>query len=552
MRVSDALAAALADQGVDTVFGLLGDGNVAVMDAWVHEHGGNWYAATREDGAVLMADGYSRATGRIGFCSITHGPALTNSMTALTEAVRARTPLVMLASDTDPTDRSHPQIVDQPAAVAVTGAGLQQLRAAETVFEDVVLAFRRCLRERRPIVLRTPFQLLSQKAEGSPLGRERVVLPPSQRRRPEEAAIARWSHILTQVKRPIILAGRGAVDSHAHQQLIELADRLGALLGTTHLARDYFDGHEFNIGVAGGFSTEVGAKLYGNADCVIAFGASLNDWTTWKGSLFPEARVLQCDIDPGAFAEWLLPEAILIGDARSCAEELIAALADQDFTRAGYRSDAVSLEIKGADHSPAPTDTDHFDLRTALTYLDRVFPRSRAIVVDGGNFTIYACRRLHVSAPEEFIFPVNFGSIGLGLGTAIGVAVGRPDRRVLAVVGDGGFAMSLSEFDTAVRYQLPMVVVVINDGAYNPEYRILQSADSPVDLALFERPDYAEIARSLGGEGLAVGTWKELREMEGAIDSASGPLVIDVRMHPEDIPLPVMEPKLRASAGGGS
>src|SRR4051794_3938888 len=153
MLVARAVANVLAGHGASCVFGVLGDGNLPILDALVREYGARYVAAAREDGAVLMADGYARAGGRLGVATVTHGPALTNAVTALTEAARARTPMLLVAADTPPGDRRNPQAIDQEDVVRPTGAGVQWVHSADSAPADVATAIGRAFTERRPIVL---------------------------------------------------------------------------------------------------------------------------------------------------------------------------------------------------------------------------------------------------------------------------------------------------------------------------------------------------------------------------------------------------------------
>src|SRR4051812_28609058 len=159
MKGYEAVAKALVDQGVDTVFGLIGDANLFMVDALVRQHDVRYVAATHEAAVTLMALGYGRASGTLGVGTITHGPALTNAMTALVEGVRSRTPLLLVAGDTDPADPTHLQNIDQQALVEAAGAGFERIRSADTIAADVATAMRRARAEGRPVVLDMPVDI---------------------------------------------------------------------------------------------------------------------------------------------------------------------------------------------------------------------------------------------------------------------------------------------------------------------------------------------------------------------------------------------------------
>jgi thiamine pyrophosphate-dependent acetolactate synthase large subunit-like protein len=196
----------LADHGVDTLFGLAGDGNLFFIDYFIREKLGTYVAAAHEAGAVLMAGGYANVSGRVGVATVTHGPALTNTVTALVENVRSRTPIVLIAGDTTSGEKENLQDIDQQPIVLPTGAGFEQVRSPETVADDLAMAMRRALTERRPLVLNVPveYQWADIDYRPAPL---RSAGP--QALAPDPAVLDQAMGILAYARRPIVLAGRG-------------------------------------------------------------------------------------------------------------------------------------------------------------------------------------------------------------------------------------------------------------------------------------------------------------------------------------------------------
>lgn len=206
MLFHEAIARALADQGVTTVFGVLGDANLYMMDSFQRRSGGHYYSACNENGAVLAANGYARTSGQLGVATVTHGPALTNTVTALAEGVRDRTPILLLAGDTPVADKTNLQNIPQREVVLASGAGFEQVRTPQTVAEDLATAIFRAHAESRPVVLNVPVDFQWEEIEYLPVP---TRLIDAQAVRPDPAALDAAVGIIASARRPVIVAGRG-------------------------------------------------------------------------------------------------------------------------------------------------------------------------------------------------------------------------------------------------------------------------------------------------------------------------------------------------------
>ena len=231
--VYQSIARATHDHGMKTMFGLMGDANLFMVDSFVRDFGGRFIPAAHEASSILMASAHTQVTGKVSVATITHGPALTNCITALTEAARGHIPMVVLAGDTPIDNPRHLQSIDQRELVKVTGAGFEQLRTPATVGKDVARAFYRAQVERRPIVLNMPADFMWEKADYEIEVLDVFTTPGGVA---EGEALDNAIGMIASARRPLILAGSGAVD--AHDQLVKLADRLQAPLATTLQAKD--------------------------------------------------------------------------------------------------------------------------------------------------------------------------------------------------------------------------------------------------------------------------------------------------------------------------
>lgn len=531
MKVHEALARGLVDAGVGTLFGLIGDANLFLVDSFVRQRG-TYVAAAHEAGAVLMATGYARAAGRVGVATVTHGPGLTNTVTALVEGVRGRTPLVLIAGDTAVHDVANLQNIDQREIVTATGAGFLPVRTPASAVEDLALALRRATLERRPVVLDVPADF--QWSETSYLPVDRTP-PPAPAPAPDPAQLDRAVGVVAAARRPIVLAGRGATSPEARASLLRLAERIGAPLATTLKAKDLFRGESFDLGIFGTVSTPVASETIARSDCVVAFGASLNLFTTARGSLLEGRAVVHCDVDPAQLGNSGAP---VVGDSAAVADAICAWLDEADVPPSGFRSPELAQRL--AEPSPEPPDRGSdstVDVHRALRRLDVELPRDRTLVTDGGRFMYEAWRQLRVREPGHFLPTVHFGSIGLGLPTAIGARYGAPDRPVVAVCGDGGFMLGgLTEFGTAVRLRLDLVVVVLDDGGYGAEHIQFRARDMDPALSLFAWPDLARVAEALGGIGTTVRSLADLDGLGPLLAARDRPVLIDVRLDPDQVP----------------
>lgn len=530
MKVYEAVARSLVDHGVTDVFGLMGDGNLKLIPHLTSAHGVRMYGARHESAALAMADGYARMTGRVAVCTVTQGPGLTNTITALISARKARTPLVLLAGDTPLGVRGLPQDCDQAAVFAAAGVPVQPFRA-ETAAEDVAAAFTAARRMPGPVGLSMPTDLQDQEHTGAMpvVDVEGDRRPPVE---PDEAQLAAALARLRDARRPIVLVGRGAIHAGARAEAIALADQLGALLATSLPGKSLFDDHPWSLGICGGLATPLGVDLLADADVVVVLGASVNSFTSKAGTLFrPPTELIHVDADPAAIGAYTPASIPLVGDARITAARLTAALSDDGVARQGYRTEEVRQRLDTFDLGAAHEDESRpegLDPRTVCARLDDLLPRQRSLVTDGGHFCGFPAGYLSVPEPSAFAFALDFGAVGLGLGTAMGAAVGRSDRLMVLGIGDGGLMMSLGDLDTAVRYRIPMLILVFDDQAYGAEMHFLRMLGLPDAESLFDTPDLAAVARSLGAQGMRIDALDDLPDLAAACTALEGPLVAHI------------------------
>ncbi len=551
MRVADAVGRGLAGLGVNTVFGVVGSGNFHVTNALV-AGGARFVAARHEGGATVMADAWARTTGTPGVVTVHQGPGLTNAMTGIAEAAKSRTPLLVLAAEAaEIRSNFH---VDVAGLAAAVGAVPMRLSSPASALADAHRAYATAL-GRRTVVLALPLSVQAGQCEPGasphwPVPAPRRAFPVG----PAAEAVTALAGVLRGARRPVFIAGRGARGRAA--ELERLADACGALLATSAVARGLFRGSPWNLDVSGGFATPLAAELIGGADVIVGWGCSLNMWTTRHGKLIPpQATLVQVDDDPAAIGAHRPVHLGVPGDVAETARAVADALAGQGApgspgtggdpggetqpvrdNTAGYRSPEVRARIADQGHwrdvaFKDESDGERIDPRALSVALDDLLPAERTVAVDSGNFMGYPS--MYLSVPDEagFCFTQAFQSIGLGLATAIGAAVARPDRLAVAALGDGGALMGVSELETVVRLGLPMVVVVYDDEAYGAEVHHFGPDGDPLDIVRFRPADIAAIGRGFGFEGITVRTVADLGPVRGWLEGPrERPLLIDAKV----------------------
>ena len=549
MLVAEAVGRALVAAGIDHVFAVVGSGNFHVTNAMVAA-GARFVAARHEGGGATMADAYARNSGRPAALTLHQGCGLTNAMTGVAEAAKSRTPLVVVAAEsTAPLSNFY---VDQEALARSVGAVPIRITTPAYAVEQAIGAVATAVHQRRTVVLNFPLEVQSVEVPEEVLRALPLVgLPPAPEPLPAGAAdIDRLVAALRAAERPVFVTGRGGRGHHARDAIVALADATGALLATSAVAKGLFHDHPWSLDVSGGFSSPLAAELISSADLIIGWGCALNMWTMRHGALISEGTtVVQVDDTAEAIGAHRELTFGVVGDVTLTAAAVDEALADAAVTTAlgegdgpgertayGLRTDevrdrlATSLAWRDVqfEDTSAP---DRIDPRTLTIALDDLLPRERIVSVDSGNFMGYPSMFLSVPDEQGFCFTQAFQSIGLGLATAIGAALSRPDRLPVAALGDGGALMAAAELDTVRRLGLPMVVIVYNDDAYGAEVHHFAGGDHPMDTVTFPDTDIAAIARGYGFTGVTVRRVADLAPVRAWLDGARDtPLLIDAKI----------------------
>lgn len=529
--VHEIIGQALAQLGIGHVFGVVGSGNFEVTDAAVRA--GATFVGTRHEAAAAgAADAYWRTTGAIAACSVHQGPGLTNTLTAIADAAKARSALLVIAGATSAGATRSNFYIDQGRLIEAAGGIAERIHSASTATADVRRALRRAVVERRPVLLDMPLDVQHEEIDsGAPTGVEPVAALP--RTVPAPESMDALADVVRGAEHPVIIAGRGAWSSGARERIEQLADAIGATLATTALAKGMFTGNSRDIGIAGGFSAPPAVAALERADLLLALGSSLTTWTTRGDTVFDhDPIVVQVDHDPHAMSLNPHVDLEVIGDVRETVTALLGILGPEALSSDPKTGAAPSATPMDAHETRAAEGRCHPGALTRA--LDQILPEQRTLIVDGGHFIGWPVRGIGVPDPAAFVFSsAGFQSIGLGLGAAIGSAVGRPDRLAVLAAGDGGLLMSMPELETLTRLERSVAVIIYNDAAYGAEVHHFRAHGSGLDLVQFPETDFAELAASLGLHSAVVRSEEDLAPFARWCQDPLGSFVLDVRIDPE-------------------
>ncbi|WP_077003135.1 thiamine pyrophosphate-binding protein [Variovorax sp. KK3] len=532
MKVNEALADALAQEAEGPIFGLMGDANMPVWGALCKDERVRMVWSRHDGAAVLMADGFAQATGRLAVATVTCGPGLANAANAILTASRASTPMVIFTGEyVADGGKSNLQALDQRRFAAACEAEFRPLARLDALADDIAEGFYTARTRKCPVILNMPQALWEAELKWDWDYRPSRTFVPRTDLPAAGELIESAAQKLRQAQRPVIVAGRGAVFADARAELEQLGDQIGALLATSLVGKGFFDGHPYDVGIAGSFSSATTEGLMAQADLVIAFGASLNFFTTEGGMLFPSAEVIRVDTRAHPAAIGFTPGMHLQGDAKATAAALVRSLQSSATRNEGFRQSATRDALAAPVPQPARA-ADGLDPRELMRVLSRALPRDTQVVSGAGHFWSWPIAHLALPPGGRFQHTAAFGSIGLGLPHGIGAAAGNPGRKTLVIEGDGSLLQAIQELHAAAEQRIPFVLLVMNDSGYGAEVmKMTWKKRDPRD-AQWTSPDYVAIARGFGADGVRIGSEAELA---GALErgfASDRPFVIDAPISP--------------------
>ena len=528
---SEILVECLKEQGVDNVFGYPGGAILNIYDA-LYKHSGEikHILTSHEQGAAHAADGYARATGKVGVCMATSGPGATNLVTGIATAYMDSVPMVAITANvTLPLlgKDSFQEVDIAGVTMPITKHGYI-VKNVEILADTIRKAFRIARSGRPgPVLIDITKDVTAATCEYTP-----VTIQPEERvtryTREELMLVAEMIH---KAKKPYIYLGGGAIISGASAEVAEFAELIDAPVCDTLMGKGAFDGRsERYTGMIGMHGTKTSNLGVSECDLLVALGARFSDRVTGNPKKFAEnARIIQLDVDAAEINKNIRVDASLVGDLKKTLTELNACLSKQEHPE--WMAHIMELKEK----YPLKYDDENLSCPYIMQEIDRVTNGEAIITTDVGQHQMWAAQYYHYTKPRTFLSSGGLGTMGYGLGACIGAQIGQPDKVCINIAGDGCFRMNMNELATASRYNIPIIQVVINNQVLGMvrQWQTLFYGKRYSQTVLKDKVDFCKVAEGLGCTAIRV-TKKE--EVAPAIEKAialKAPVMIEC-MIPED------------------
>lgn len=547
MKGSEAIIASLEAEGCEVLFGFPGGVVIPLYDALLDAKHLRHILVRHEQGAVHAADGYARATGKVGVCVATSGPGATNLVTGIATAYLDSVPVVALTGQV----RSDLIGTDAFQEADTTGITLPIVKHSYLVQKAADLpqviheAFHIASTGRPgPVVIDIPVTCsLDELTYKRPTGFDLPGYRPTVRGHIKQIRAA--AKALAEAERPVLYAGGGVISSAAAAELSELAHLLKVPVATTLMGLGSFPERDpLSLGMLGMHGNVAANYAVHECDLLLVVGARFDDRVTGKLSAFaPQAKVVHIDVDPAEIGKNVKPLIPIVGDARHVLASLIkevAALERSADATAAWLAKCAAWE----QHYAFDYDRDESTLapQFVIEEIDRVTASDAVVVTDVGQHQMWATQYYHYQWPRQFISSGGLGTMGFGLPAAIGAKIGRPDKTVIDISGDGGFQMTMQELMTAVCHDVPIVVAILNNGYLGMvrQWQDLFWNKRYSCTCIAAQPNFAKLADAFGALGLTVSAPGDVEEALRTAIAAQRPAVIDFKVRPEENVFPMV------------
>ncbi|WP_346662982.1 biosynthetic-type acetolactate synthase large subunit [uncultured Merdimonas sp.] len=530
----------LKEQGVDTVFGYPGGAILNVYDAlYQHQDEIRHILTSHEQGASHAADGYARATGKVGVCLATSGPGATNLVTGIATAYMDSIPIVAITCNVGVPllgKDSFQEIDISGITMPITKHNfivkdVEQL--ADTIRKAFVIAKKG---RPGPVLIDIPKDVTSNQAEYEK--KEISAVCPSEDLCEKDVETA--LELIREAKRPYIFVGGGAVLSNASEELYEFVKKVDAPVCDSLMGKGAFPGTDpLYTGMLGMHGTKTSNYGVSECDLLIVVGARFSDRVTGNAKKFAEhAKILQFDVDVAEMNKNVLITEGVVGDIKVILKRLNKRLEQQDHTE---------WIQKISEYKEKYPLTYHTDLLTGPGAVEEIYRQTHGdalIVTEVGQNQMWAAQYYKFTKPRTLLTSGGLGTMGYGLGASIGAKTARPDKTVVNIAGDGCFRMNMNEIATAARYQIPVIQVVLNNHVLGMvrQWQDLFYGKRYSATVLNDSVDFVKLAEAMGATGMRATTPEEFREAFAKALTADGPAVIDCQIDSDEKVWPMVAP----------
>ena len=537
---ADILIRTLIEQGCDTVFGYPGGQILNVYDSlYKYQNEIRHMLTAHEQGAAHAADGYARATGKVGVVMSTSGPGATNLVTGIATAYLDSIPLVAICGNVPTTQIG----TDSFQEIDITGVTLPITKhnyfvgSVENLADTIREAFALAQSGRPgPVLIDVPKDVQTAVCDYEP----QAPVQPEERHAAKDVRIKEAAALINVSKRPFIYFGGGLITSEAQEEMLALAEKIDSrvgccLMGLSGIPTD----HPRFLGMQCMHGHYASSMAMHDADLIISLGVRFNDRVTGNREKFAKlAQIIHIDVDGSELSKTVNSACGLRGDVKLTLQKLIPLVNAEQ--KPDWEKAVKALK---------ETENDYLDIRPGLTprnaimTLNKHLGENTAVATDVGQHQMWAAQNVNFKKPRRFISSGGLGTMGFGLGAAIGAAVGTGERSVL-VTGDGSFGMCLNELTTAVTYNVPVVILLMNNGVLGMvrQWQTLFFNKHYSNTILDRKTDFVALARAFGADGEAVDTVAALDKAFEHAFSCDGPYVIDCRIDKDEFVLPMLPP----------
>ena len=560
MNAGEAVIELLRQEGVSKIFGIVGSSFLDILDPIYDRDDIEFVGVRHEQGAALMADGFSRISGAPSVCLATNGPGVLNLTYGIASAYVSHSPVVVLApsASREHQYRDSTQEFDQVSLFRPITKASFPINKIERLPDALRQAFRVATSGKMgPVLLDIPRDLMP----GAEIDVD--MLPPNAyrtgqtRARGDRNLIDKGASTLLSAQRPVILAGGGIEWSMASEEVTRLADLLGAAIVTSYGRADAVpNDHPYHLGHLGRLGSDEAIEAIRNADVILAAGTRLGQSTTFYDNRFvpADARIVQIEIDANEIGRNYPVEVGIEGDAKAVLEDLIEKVREgEPRPNQAWVSDIKDWFARRDQRLQAEERLTETPIKPQRVYaeLRKVMPRDAIVALDAGLAPNFGQDRLHFYQPRSLLVPLDLGGLGFSFPASIGAKFAAPDRPVINFNGDGGFLFNAQEFETAVRYGLKLVSVVMNNNCWGSEKAYQRYAFNERYVgADTVNPRYDKYAELFGGTGFYVDRPEDIGNALVEALNCDGPSIIEIPTDPDEMPRPARLAEVQAPQGG--